>query len=43
MALIVPQLYGWSGYEELTLVFTPKGTAATWAIDDVYMDPFKTT
>ena len=31
-----------TGTQNLTLVFTPVGTAATWNIDDVFIDPFKT-
>jgi hypothetical protein len=29
------------GTEEMTLRFTLRGVAATWAIDDVFIDPFK--
>jgi hypothetical protein len=27
--------------QDLTLIFTPEGTPATWHIDDVFVDPFK--
>jgi hypothetical protein len=38
--LIVPNL-GLLSTNNLTLVFTTKGTPATWNIDDVFVDPFK--
>jgi hypothetical protein len=41
MRLGIPNLLGGSGSEELTLRFTTRGTAATWNIDDVYVDPYK--
>ena len=42
MRLGIPNLLGGtSGTQELTLRFTTRGTAATWAIDDVYVDPLK--
>jgi hypothetical protein len=41
MRLAIPNLLGGSGTEELTLQFTTRGTAATWSIDDVYVDPYK--
>lgn len=41
MKLGIPKLLSGSGKQELTLRFTTRGTAATWAIDDVYVDPFK--
>lgn len=41
MILILPNLLNGSGQQELTLTFTTRGTAATWAIDDVFVDPFK--
>lgn len=43
MRLGIPNLLGGSGTQELTLIFTTRGTAATWSIDDVYVDPFKST
>ena len=42
MKLMIPKEAGSSsGTESLTLYFTLRGTQATWAIDDVYIDPFK--
>jgi hypothetical protein len=41
MRLAIPNLLGGTGTEELTLRFTTRGTAATWGIDDVYVDPYK--
>jgi len=41
MRLGIPNLLGGNGTEELTLNFTTRGTAATWHIDDVYVDPYK--
>ena len=41
MRLGIPNLLGGSGTESLTLRFTTRGTAATWSIDDVYVDPYK--
>jgi hypothetical protein len=43
MRLGIPNLLGGTGTQELTLKFTTRGTAATWAIDDVYVDPWKLT
>jgi hypothetical protein len=34
-------MFSGNGTEELTLRFTLRGTSATWGIDDVYIDPFK--
>jgi hypothetical protein len=39
--LSVPRMFDANGTEELTLYFTLRGTRATWGIDDVYVDPFK--
>jgi hypothetical protein len=39
LALGIPNLLGGTGTQELTLVFTTRGTAATWNIDDVFVDP----
>jgi hypothetical protein len=40
--LLVPNLLGGLlGTEKLTLVFSTKGAPATWGIDDVFVDPFK--
>jgi len=41
MRLNVPKLFGGNGTENLTIRFTLRGTPATWAVDDVYVDPFK--
>ncbi len=41
MKLGLPNLLGGSGTELLTLRFTIRGTPTTWAIDDVFVDPFK--
>ena len=41
MRLGIPNLLGGSGTQNLTLRFTTRGTAATWSIDDVYVDPYK--
>lgn len=41
LRLTIPNLLGGTGTEELTLQFTTRGTAATWSIDDVYVDPYK--
>jgi hypothetical protein len=41
MRLGIPNLLGGSGSQELTLSFTTRGTPATWIIDDVYVDPYK--
>lgn len=41
MRLKIPNLLGISGTQELTLSLTTRGAAATWLVDDVYVDPFK--
>ncbi len=41
MQLKIPSLFGSSGTEQLTLSFSLRGTKATWGLDDVYVDPFK--
>jgi len=41
MQLKIPNLFSGNGTEQLTLRFTLRGTQATWNIDDVYVDPFK--
>lgn len=41
MRLNIPRLFSGNGTETLTLRFTLRGAAATWNIDDVYVDPFK--
>jgi hypothetical protein len=41
MRLKVPALLGTSGTQELTLTFSLRGTPATWNIDDVFIDPFR--
>ena len=40
--LLIPNLLGGVlGTQRLTLVFTTRGAPATWNIDDVFVDPFK--
>jgi hypothetical protein len=40
--IIVPNLLGGVlGTQNVTLTFTAKGPAATWNIDDVFVDPFR--
>ena len=40
--MLIPNLLGGVlGTQKLTLVFTTRGAPATWNIDDVYVDPFK--
>jgi hypothetical protein len=40
--LTIPNLLGGLlGTQNLTLVFSTRGAASTWNIDDVYVDPFK--
>jgi hypothetical protein len=41
MRLGIPNLLGGSGTQELTLRFSTRGAAATWLVDDVYVDPYK--
>jgi hypothetical protein len=41
MRLAIPNLLGGSTTQHLTLELTTRGTAATWHIDDVYVDPFR--
>jgi hypothetical protein len=42
MRLSIPNLLGGTtGTQELTFRFSTRGTAATWVIDDVYVDPMK--
>jgi len=41
MRLSIPKLLTGSGTQELTLRVSTRGTPATWSIDDVYVDPFK--
>ena len=43
MRLAIPNLLGGSSTstQELTLKFTTRGAPATWSIDDVFVDPFK--
>ncbi len=38
---VAPSLLGGILAQNLTLVFTTQGTPATWNIDDVFVDPFK--
>ncbi len=41
MRLGIPAFFGNGGTEDLTLRFTTRGAPATWWIDDVFVDPFK--
>jgi hypothetical protein len=41
IALKIPNLLGGNGTEYLTLRFSLRGTQATWNVDDVFVDPFK--
>jgi hypothetical protein len=41
MQLKIPNMFGGNSTENLTLRFTLRGAAATWYIDDVFLDPFK--
>jgi hypothetical protein len=41
MVLQIPNMLGGNGTQDLTLSFSTRGTAATWNIDDVFVDPFK--
>jgi hypothetical protein len=40
--LQIPNQFGGTGTENLYLKFTTRGAPATWWIDDVFLDPFKT-
>jgi len=37
----VPAMFGEDGTQELTFKFSTRGAAATWGIDDVYVDPIR--
>jgi hypothetical protein len=40
--ILIPNLLGGVlGTQRLTLVFTTSGAPASWAIDDIYVDPFR--
>jgi hypothetical protein len=41
MQLKIPNVFGGNGTENLTLRFTLRGAPATWYVDDVFVDPFK--
>jgi hypothetical protein len=41
LRLSVPRMFGGTGTQSLTLFFSTRGAPATWNIDDVYIDPFK--
>jgi hypothetical protein len=43
MRLGIPNLLGGTGTQSLTLIFSTRGTPATWSIDDLYVDPFKSS
>jgi hypothetical protein len=38
---IMPAVFGTSGTEYITLKVAPVGTAATWEVDDIYVDPYR--
>lgn len=38
----LPNVRGENGRQHIDITFTPTGSAATWAIDDVMIDPWKT-
>ncbi len=37
----VPAMFGSNGTQQLTFKFSTRGAAATWHIDDVYVDPIR--
>lgn len=39
--LLIPNVFNGSATEELTITLSTRGTAATWLVDDVTVDPFK--
>jgi hypothetical protein len=41
IALKIPALFNGAGMENLTLRFSLRGSSASWKIDDVFVDPFK--
>lgn len=43
MRLGIASQWSSTGTQELTFVFSTRGSAATWHIDDVYVDPFRST
>ncbi len=40
--IAIPNVRGEDGRQEIDITFTPIGTRATWAIDDVMIDPWRT-
>ena len=43
IALHVPALWGASGQEFISVRLSERGVAASWLVDDLYVDPFKNT
>jgi hypothetical protein len=41
-AIAIPNVRGEDGRQEIEITFTPAGVRATWAIDDVMIDPWRT-
>ncbi len=41
MRLPIPAFFGSAGTQELTIRFSIRGTPATWVVDDVLIDPFR--
>jgi hypothetical protein len=40
--MLIPNLLGGVlGTQKVTLVFSTRGTATTWNVDDVFVDPFR--
>ncbi len=40
--MAIPNRVDYTGAQSLKIRFTPTGTAATWQVDDVYVDPWRT-
>lgn len=40
-AIAIPNVRGEDGRQEIEITFTPMGSKASWAIDDVMIDPWK--
>ena len=41
--LRIPTTWGYTGQQEMTVTISTWGTPATWQVDDVYVDPFRST
>lgn len=41
--ITIPTTWGYTGQQEMTVVLESWGTLATWQVDDVYVDPFRST